>query len=71
MKRFQLRLAWLLWLVAIVAAFLGGMRYGEYRQAARRRSVAYKTTNITSPPSESAEFLGNAKLFTAPIGFSR
>ena len=34
MRRFRLRLSWLLWLVAIVAAFLAGIRYGEYREAA-------------------------------------
>jgi hypothetical protein len=31
MKRFRLRLSVLLWLVAIAAAFLAGIRYGEYR----------------------------------------
>jgi hypothetical protein len=36
MKRFRLRLSSLLWLVAVVAAFLAGIRYGEYRAEARR-----------------------------------
>jgi hypothetical protein len=35
MPRFRLRISTLLWLVAIVAAFLAGIRYGEYRAAAR------------------------------------
>ena len=34
-KWFRLRLSTLMWLVALVAAFLGGIRYGEYRAAAR------------------------------------
>jgi hypothetical protein len=36
MKRFRLRLSVLLWLVAIAAAFLAGVRYGEYRAELRR-----------------------------------
>jgi hypothetical protein len=36
MKRFRLRLSVLLWLVAIAAAFLAGVRYGEYREGLRR-----------------------------------
>jgi hypothetical protein len=36
MKRFRLRLSSLLWLVAVAAAFLGGMRYAEYRAEAQR-----------------------------------
>jgi hypothetical protein len=36
MKRFRLRLSVLLWLVAIAAAFLAGVRYGEYRAGLRR-----------------------------------
>ena len=35
MKRFRLRLSVLLWLVAVAAAFLAGVRYGEYRAAPR------------------------------------
>jgi hypothetical protein len=35
MPRFRLRISTLLWLVAIAAAFLAGIRYGEYRAAAR------------------------------------
>jgi hypothetical protein len=41
MRRFRLRLSSLLWLVAIVAAFLAGIRYGEYRAAARRQSIVF------------------------------
>ena len=39
MKRFRLRLSVLLWLVAIAAAFLAGIRYGEYRAGPRRAYV--------------------------------
>jgi hypothetical protein len=35
MKRLRWRLSALLWLVAIVAAFLAGLRYGEYRAVSR------------------------------------
>ena len=35
MKRFRFRLSTLSWLVALAPAFLGGIRYGEYRAAAR------------------------------------
>jgi hypothetical protein len=36
MKRFRLRLSVLLWLVAIAAAFLAGVRYGKYREGLHR-----------------------------------
>ena len=39
MKRFRLRLSWLLWLVVVAAAFLGGIRYGEYRAEARWTTI--------------------------------
>jgi hypothetical protein len=39
MKRIRLRLSTLLWLVAIAAAFLAGIRYGEYRAEASRKSI--------------------------------
>jgi hypothetical protein len=39
MKRLRLQLSWLLWMVAIAAAFLAGIRYGEYRAEARRRPI--------------------------------
>jgi hypothetical protein len=68
MKRFQLRLAWLLWFVAIVAAFLGGMRYGEYREAAHRKSVTYKVTKITFTRAGSVELSAKSKDFAFPIG---
>jgi hypothetical protein len=35
-NRFRLRLSSILWLVALVAVFLAGVRYGEYRAVARR-----------------------------------
>ena len=39
MKRFRFRLSWLLWVVAIAAAFLAGIRYEEYRVEARRPTI--------------------------------
>jgi hypothetical protein len=39
MNRFRLRLSSILWLVAIAAAFLAGIRYGEYRAGPRRGGV--------------------------------
>jgi hypothetical protein len=36
MKRFRLRLSSLLWLAAVAAAFLAGIRSGEYRAVGRR-----------------------------------
>ena len=36
MRPVLFRLSVLMWLVALVAAFLGGMRYGEYREAANQ-----------------------------------
>jgi hypothetical protein len=39
MKRFRLRLSSILWLVALVAAFLAGVRYGEYRAESSRKSI--------------------------------
>jgi hypothetical protein len=63
MKRFrlQLRLSSLMWLVAIAAAFLGGTRYGEYRESARTKPI-FRTTNIVV----SRDFLARAKIFTQP-----
>ncbi len=62
MKRFQLRLRSLLWLVAIAAAFLGGIRYGEYRVEARRGEN--KVVDIVLSPSEAEKFeAAESKLF--------
>jgi hypothetical protein len=43
MKLFRFRLSALLWLMVIAAAFLGGIRYGEYRAEDRRKSVVVFT----------------------------
>lgn len=56
MKRFRLRLSTLLWLVAFIAAFLGGIRYGEYREAARTTKL--NVPNIWLAP---ADFVANWK----------
>jgi hypothetical protein len=48
MKRFRLRLSVLLWLVAIAAAFLAGVRYGEY-QAEPRSQVRGLAIHVNHP----------------------
>ncbi len=48
MNRFRLRLSSILWLVALAAAFLAGIRYGEYRATARRGGVV--RAMAISPP---------------------
>jgi hypothetical protein len=63
MKPFRLRLRTLLWLVALAAAFLGGMKYGEYREA-RKRPVYRTTKTIWWSPEESERRFGRAKVFT-------
>jgi hypothetical protein len=63
MKRFRLRLSWLLWLVAIAAAFLAGVRYGEYRAGPRPpylvHAVAFpparQSSKVVLPPAEVAD----------------
>jgi hypothetical protein len=47
MNRFRLRLSSILWLVALAAAFLAGIRYGEYR--APRRSGVIRAMAISPP----------------------
>ena len=51
MKPFRLRLSVLLWLVAIAAAFLAGLRYEEYRAGPRPqvRGVAIHVTVPAKP----------------------
>jgi hypothetical protein len=61
MKRFRLRLSWLLWLVAIAAAFLAGVRYGEYRAGpcgGNPRPYFYtnhQSSKVVLPPAEVAD----------------
>ena len=49
MKRIRFRLSTLCWLVAVVAAFLGGIRYGEYRSQPRKN---YHVVRIAYSPGE-------------------
>ena len=49
MKWFRMRLSALLWVVAVVAAFLGGMRYGEYRAKGTRRYTVFRMMPTTKP----------------------
>ena len=60
MKRF--RLSSLMWLVAIAAAFLVGIRSGEFLEA--RRTPRPIVTNITLSAADSAEFQANLKVDT-------
>lgn len=62
MTWFRFRLGTLLWWVAVVAVFLGGVRYGEYREAARAKPIVRQTT-IVLTPAESAEFESGMELF--------
>ena len=58
MKRFRLRLSSILWLVALVAVFLAGIRYGEYRAASRGgvvRAIAISTDHPARSSPETAE----------------
>jgi hypothetical protein len=55
MKRFRLRLSVLLWLVALAAAFLAGVRYGEYRAGPRPliRGKAFFYPTLSAKPTNS------------------
>jgi hypothetical protein len=65
-KRFRLRLSSLLWLVVIAAAFLGGIRYGEYRQATRRaRRIVDNLTLTTYMTLTTSEMAGIASKLEA------
>jgi hypothetical protein len=70
MKRFRLRLSWLMWLVAIAAAFLGGIQYGEYRAAARRQSIVVFTPDgkIARSFVDKVEVTKNPNIFTPDTG---
>jgi hypothetical protein len=50
MKRFRLRLSSIMWLVVIAAAFLAGIRYGEFRATARRGNRRVVRTMVLSTP---------------------
>jgi hypothetical protein len=64
MNRFRFRVSLLCWLVALSAAFLAGMRYGEYRAEGRAGRGVLRVTRlkrrIVSPmtltPSASASW---------------
>jgi hypothetical protein len=62
MKRFRFRLLSLLWLVALVAAVLWGIRYRQDREARERVSIfrGGKTTVIELSPD--SDFLANEKI---------
>jgi hypothetical protein len=57
MKRVRLRLGVLLWLVALAAAFLAGVRYGEYRAGPRppsnKRAFFYPPLPALPKPTNS------------------
>lgn len=49
MRRLRVRLSTLMWLVATIAVFFGGVRYGEYRETARKRPTVRYTVMKSSP----------------------
>ena len=54
MKRFRLRLSVLLWLVALAAAFLAGVRYEQYRARPRpNRGQPYFYPALPAKPTSS------------------
>ena len=56
LKRFRLRLSSILWLVALGAAFLAGIRYGEYRATARGGNVrGVKIMGLSTPRTVDAK----------------
>jgi hypothetical protein len=63
-KRFRLKLSSILWLVAIAAAFLAGIRYWQDR-AVTRAEVLYR--HLVSSPAQADDFFGNSNLTTHPI----
>jgi hypothetical protein len=64
MKRFRLRLSSLLWLVAVVAAFLGGIRYWQDR-AVTRAEALYR--HLVLSPAQADDFFANSKVVTHPV----
>jgi hypothetical protein len=62
MKRFRLRLSSILWLVALVAAFLAGIRYGEYRATARSGGVVRAIVITTDHPARSSPKTAESKV---------
>jgi hypothetical protein len=63
MKRFRLRLSSLLWLVAVIAAFLGGIRFWQDR-AATPAEATYRLL-VLSPPGPD-DFFASSKVTTHP-----
>ncbi len=63
MKRFRFRLSSLLWLVAVVAVILGGIRYRQDR-AETSAEVVYRLLVLT--PSATDDFFANSKVITLP-----
>jgi hypothetical protein len=60
-NRWKFRLSSLLWLVAIAAAFLAGVRYGEYRTSRRAGAPEY-IEYVEVPISQ--EQLGPGEVYT-------
>ena len=64
MTRFRLRLSSILWLVALVAAFLGGVRYWQDR-AVTRAEALYRFLVLS--PSEVDKSFASPKMRTPSI----
>jgi hypothetical protein len=64
-RRFRLRLGLLVWLVAVVAAALGGVRYWQDR-AETRAEALYR--HLVSSPAGADDFFANSKVVARSIG---
>ena len=65
MNTLRFRLSSQLWLVAIAAAFLGGIRYGEYRPTARTK-VTFRQNGVVTTIVSPAELKLVLKPHTGP-----
>jgi hypothetical protein len=64
MKRFRFRISSLLWLVVVVAALLGGIRYWQDRRETRAEAL-YRLLVLS--PSATDDFFVNSKVITHPV----
>ena len=62
MKRFRFRLSTLLWLVALVAAVLWGIRYRQDREARPKISIYRGGKTIVHELSPDSDFEANEKV---------
>jgi hypothetical protein len=67
MKRFRLKLSSILWLVALAAAFLAGIRYGEHRTQTDSTSMSLYTTSGKVVPLSDVEIKMRPTTFAPTI----